>query len=302
MATGAIRYNYNREVWEFSNNGMSYNEFANRQHTHASAEIADASPSPNAGSVVRRGALGEAAFGRVTVGNARLESLFLTLGSPNGVSDPDERTIPNLSISGTTSNFKIAIQDIAGQVNFLWNSTRATNNNDRYLVSSEAASRITIKTEADGSSFGIFSAPAGLANQTIAWRQRLLLRSNGTLSFGPATDEILEVNVNGNVTLRRGKIYAQAFETQSARKLKHSIAPFTETALGILNAIVVYSYIYERDETNQRRIGIMADDVTDTRIVGENHDRFDVTSTVGLLIKAVQELSQRIDVLERAQR
>lgn len=300
MATGAIRYNYSLEAWEFSNKGSTYNEFATKQHNHLSGEIEDASPNANAGAIVRRGSLGEAAFGRVTVGGtARLEGLFLRVGSPNGVTDPDLQTIPNLSISGTTSNFKLVVQDTAGQVNFLWNSTRATGSNDRYLVSSEAASRVTIKTETDGSSFGIYSATPGLANQTISWKQRVLIKSDGSLSFGPATDEILEIKTDGDVMLKRGKIYAQAFETHSARSLKHDITQFTENATEILNTVVVHSYVYNRDDTNQSRIGIIADEVNDSRIAGADHDRFDVASTVGLLIKAVQELSQRIEVLEQ---
>ena len=299
MATGAIRYNYSRSAWEFSNNGSAYDEFATRQHTHASAEISDASPNANAGTVVRRGSLGEAAFGRVTVGGtARLEGSFLRVGSSNPIVDPDLTSIPNITLAGTTSNFKLVVQDRAGQVNFLWNSTRATGDNDRYLVSSEAASRISIQTGINGSSFGIFSAPPGLANQTITWRQRLLLRADGSLSLG--ADEILEIqNDSGDMVMRRGKIYAQAFETHSARSLKHNIEQFTENATAILNAIVVHSYVYNRDTASQPRIGIIADDVQDTRIAGENHDRFDIASTVGLLIKAVQELSQRVEILEQ---
>lgn len=291
MAEGAIRYNYNTEAWEFSNDRVKggFNEFAVKAHTHASAEIEDASTNANPNAIVRRGPLGEAGFTRITVGStSKMEGLYLRVGSPNNVQDPALSTVANITITGTSSNFKAVVQDGGGQYSLLWNATKA--NKGRYLISDEAPSRVSVNTNINGSSFEIYDASPGISNQDITWRQKFIVSAEGEMTLGVDT---LKVTSDGNV-------YAQAFETQSARRLKHDIKPLTENALDILNAVVVHTFVYNKDtETQQQRVGIIADEVADTRMSGCDHDRFDIASTVGLLIKAVQELSQRVEDLEQ---
>lgn len=301
MATGAIRYNYEKEAWEFSNDRLNFTEFATKAHKHFSREVEDATELSTANAIVKRGPVGEAAFGRVTVGGtARLEGLFLQIGSANAIQDAMLRSIAGLTISGATSNFKVIAQDGAGQANLLWNATRALDG--RYLASGEAATRVMIDADDTGSRFGVFGSTKGIVNQTIAWQRRMLIDVDGTVTFGTnarAEDINLTLTPTGHMSLHHGKIYAQAFETHSARALKQDIRPLRESALEILNAIPIYTFKYVSDTTSSDNIGIIADDVMDSRISGEKHDRFSLANTVGLLIKAVQELTLRVDELER---
>ena len=59
--------------------------------------------------------------------------------------------------------------------------------------------------------------------------------------------------------------------------------------------IVEYNYISDPEKTYH--IGFIADD-TDERIAGKAHDRMDTTNCIGVLIKAIQELSDKIARLE----
>lgn len=301
MATGAIRYNYEKEAWEFSNDRLNFTEFSAKEHTHYSREIRDATEQATANLIVRRGPIGEAAFGRVTVGGtARLEGLFLRVGSANSVQDSTLQNIAGFTVSGTTSNFKIVIQDGDGQANLLWNATRAYGGT--YLVSGEAATRVLIDGDDTGSRFGIFGSTKGIYNQTIKWQRRMLIDADGTVTFGVG-DKSEDINVTiaseGNMSVHHGRVYAHAFETYSAREYKEDIQPFHESALAILNAIPIYSFKYRDDTAKSENIGIIADDILDSRISGDEYNRFNIANTVGLLVKAVQELSSRIDELER---
>lgn len=65
----------------------------------------------------------------------------------------------------------------------------------------------------------------------------------------------------------------------------------------ILGDVDVVEFSYKNDPEKTHHIGFIADD-TDESIAGENHDRMDVTNCIGVLIKAVQELSERIKYLE----
>lgn len=297
MSTGAIRYNYQQEAWEFSNDRSTWHQFAPALHTHRSLDIEDATPNANAGAVVRRGNAGEASFSRITIGGStQLDGPFLRVGASNPIIDPDQSTVSNITLTGPLSNFKTVVQDGAGRVNLLWNATRA--NGGRYLTSNEPAARVMIDAGGNGGRLGFFSATAGLANQDIVWRRRLLIDSDGSVHIGPSDDPLVRILPSGALHVDRGRVFAQAFETQSARHLKRNIEVFREDALVILNAIPIYTFTYQRDETNQTRVGFIADEVDDSRVSGTDHDRFDVASTVGLLIKAVQELSARVAILE----
>ena len=62
-------------------------------------------------------------------------------------------------------------------------------------------------------------------------------------------------------------------------------------------AICKECLLYKNDPEKTHHIGFIADD-TDESIAGENHDRMDVTNCIGVLIKAIQELNEKIIKLE----
>lgn len=94
-----------------------------------------------------------------------------------------------------------------------------------------------------------------------------------------------------------GNLTAFSFNTSSLRELKENIVKFEKSATEILNATEVVSFNFKEDKKKTSIIGFIADD-TAPELSGENQDHFEVTNTIGVLIKGFQELHARISVIE----
>lgn len=95
----------------------------------------------------------------------------------------------------------------------------------------------------------------------------------------------------------QGTFTALAFNATSLRSTKENIHPFIKSALDIVNETDIYSFNYIKDAKKEPKIGFIADD-SPVEIAGLNNNMFDINSTVGVLLKAVQELSNEIDTLK----
>ena len=92
-------------------------------------------------------------------------------------------------------------------------------------------------------------------------------------------------------------IYSNNSAPVSKRSLKENIKDWDGGALELLKGVNVVEYNYISDPDKTYHIGFIADD-TDERIAGKDHDRMDTTNCIGVLIKAIQELSDKVSKLE----
>ena len=92
-------------------------------------------------------------------------------------------------------------------------------------------------------------------------------------------------------------INAAAFFQTSKRDKKKDIAPFSKSALEIIGQTEVVEFKYKDDENEKVHIGFIADD-TPWELATKSHDVMDTNSTVGVLLKAIQELEAKIKELE----
>lgn len=92
-----------------------------------------------------------------------------------------------------------------------------------------------------------------------------------------------------------GNTHAQ--HSSCSIEVKKEIKPFERSALDILNSTKVISFKYIDDPDQIVHYGFIAEE-TPTELATEFHDRMDYTNCIGILIKAVQELSSRVDYLE----
>ena len=99
-------------------------------------------------------------------------------------------------------------------------------------------------------------------------------------------------------TFNQTGVIAAGFDTTSKRVLKDNIQKFDEKAMDILSNIEVVSYNFKADPQKKLKIGFIADD-THEYLSGKEHDRMDISNTLGLLIKAVQELKNEVDEIRR---
>lgn len=112
------------------------------------------------------------------------------------------------------------------------------------------------------------------------------------LIFSYVTDSNFNANNNTNVTARITP--AGAFTNASKREYKENIKLVDYSALDIINSTKICSFNMKGDEEKAYRVGFIADD-TNPIISGKNQDVMDLQNCIGILMKAVQELSSKID-------
>jgi len=84
----------------------------------------------------------------------------------------------------------------------------------------------------------------------------------------------------------------------SDRTLKKNIGEFKETALDHINATKIYDYHFKgENESERKKIGIMADEAPPC-VVGYEGKNIDMYSMISVAWKAIQELTEKINVLE----
>lgn len=94
-----------------------------------------------------------------------------------------------------------------------------------------------------------------------------------------------------------GALWAMSFTSPSTKVIKENIKDFKETALDIIKATKVVSYTLINDTEHEECIGFIAED-TPAVLSGKDHNSVKVGNVLGVLIKAVQELSDRLDSME----
>ncbi len=95
-----------------------------------------------------------------------------------------------------------------------------------------------------------------------------------------------------------GVVTANSFNATSKRELKCEIETFTKNATSLIKEIDVVSFCYKNDEKKSKHVGFIADD-TNPIFSGEEQDHMDLANSVGVLLKAIQELEARITKLEK---
>ncbi|MCD0159764.1 tail fiber domain-containing protein [Deinococcus sp. 6YEL10] len=97
----------------------------------------------------------------------------------------------------------------------------------------------------------------------------------------------------GAVTVQvQGEVRASKFRQVSRREAKTNITPYEDGALALIEQTKVVRYDYI-DGSATDRIGFVADD-THRDMSGPQQDSFDAGNTIGVLLKAVQELAAEV--------
>jgi hypothetical protein len=84
--------------------------------------------------------------------------------------------------------------------------------------------------------------------------------------------------------------------TASSQIYKTDIKPYEACAIDLINTVDIVEYELENPMYNHKKIGFIADDTAE-EFAGPNHDRMDITNTIGVALKALQELNKKIDNL-----
>lgn len=91
---------------------------------------------------------------------------------------------------------------------------------------------------------------------------------------------------------------AAGFNASSSRKLKENISDYDESALDIVKRTKIVRYSYINDPDSYSHIGFIAEDTPEI-LTGKTKDTMAISDVCGILLKAVQELSEKIEILEQ---
>ena len=120
----------------------------------------------------------------------------------------------------------------------------------------------------------------------------------GNLAVGSSTSGGANLSYNGTSLVIDKPVSATSFTATSARSKKKDIVPTVHTnAVEEINKIDIVDFTFKDDETNTRRIGFIADDTDE--VFSKDRQHFDINNTVGMLLKAVQELSKENKELKK---
>ena len=101
-----------------------------------------------------------------------------------------------------------------------------------------------------------------------------------------------QLDANGDLYIN-GDVHADAFYTDSLRELKTNIVKSEISALQMINETEIVEFNYKDNLEGDTRIGFIADD-TDPMMSGSKQNQFDMANTIGVLLKAVQELTAEV--------
>ena len=82
------------------------------------------------------------------------------------------------------------------------------------------------------------------------------------------------------------------------KEIKKNIEPFTKSALDIINNTDIVSFEFEiTDLEGETHIGFIAED-TPEELATSTHDQMVVPSSLSILMKAIQELDKKLQIIE----
>jgi hypothetical protein len=145
-------------------------------------------------------------------------------------------------------------------------------------------------------SAGIFQIASSYVDTNTTYSAGAGLTLSGT-TFS-VTKTITAAQTADTIALRNGdgQLVATGFYQASSRSLKTNINPFTKSALDIIRDVTVVSFNYKTDIIN-KHVGFIAED-TPEELSTRHKNVMDSNNTIGVLLKAVQELEARIKQLE----
>ena len=110
-------------------------------------------------------------------------------------------------------------------------------------------------------------------------------------------DDVFATTFNGTSVTASGQISANTFNATSSRRFKRNIRKTSVDALKMLKRVEIVDFKYRNDRRKVPHIGFIAED-TDPLLSTPKQDSMDIGNCIGLLLKAVQELSDEIDRLK----
>lgn len=135
-----------------------------------------------------------------------------------------------------------------------------------------------------------------LSVDNISLDANTITTTSGDLTLN-ATTNLVKVGSNIIFNSSTGQVSATSYITTSLESTKTNIEAFNGDAIALINSTDIKTFNFINDPTNKLRVGFIAD-YTNSILSGKDQDSFDIANTIGVLLKAVQQLSDEIERLK----
>ena len=168
---------------------------------------------------------------------------------------------------------------------------------------------LSIKNVSIGADTGLGNAITSLSadGNVITPNRGSTFVTNFDLELGSGNQYLIGASSQtGNISTARtsgayyngSNLYASGFYVSSLRSLKENIEPTKVKATDLINSQEIVDFNYKADEDKAHKVGLIADD-SDPLFLDKKGETVDLYNTCGILMKAVQELSKRVEELEQ---
>lgn len=118
--------------------------------------------------------------------------------------------------------------------------------------------------------------------------------SNGSQTLAAIPSQLSITNGTATTTITPTGVSSTEITATSSRSYKTDIKPCTVSAIDKINELNIVDFYYKSDETKSKpKVGFIAED-TDPLFSTPKQNKMDITNCIGLLLKAVQELSHEL--------
>lgn len=158
-------------------------------------------------------------------------------------------------------------------------------------------SRILFKNNEDGREMFLYNIPNGTWFVMRAGTHEISILNDGD-SF---TQMDFKDGIN-TTTIRPSEITTPKLTQTSLESIKKNISKFTKNSTDIINNSDIYEYNLKSDkDTDKKLIGFVIGDnyKTPSEVISKEGQAVELYSAIGILWKAVQELSARVEQLEK---
>lgn len=162
-------------------------------------------------------------------------------------------------------------------------------------ITSLTTSNITIpSTAASGGTSGLMTGGAQSFNGTKTFTGSVVI-SNTTAATSATTGAL---QVRGGIGCSKAIYAATGFYVTSAREEKEDIEDTHIDGLDVINKTKIVDYHYINDPEKQDRIGFIADD-SDAILLNKGGDKVDLYNAIGVIMRSIQQLNNKIETLEK---
>ena len=198
----------------------------------------------------------------------------ITLATNSDAKIPSQKAVKTFVGSEVTS----AIETLGSSGN-AYSATRLETSRDLNGVSFDGRADTTVPAnltkdeDSTANQFVTFVAVDGGGNKA--------LKQSSKLKFNPSTGELTTTTIY----------------IISSREKKDDIKDYSDLALDIVNSAEIKTFSYKDDKTKNIHVGIIAEDAPDV-MTSKDKKTFAMSDTIGVMLKAIQELSDEVKDLK----